>query len=471
MPQNPKKPTIYERRLTAAERWLLWSPYAIVSMVARIKGVINSYDLREVITKVHQRHTLLRVRLRVDENHVPWFTSENVQEIPVEVLPRKSEKDWIEVINNSSKIPFNFEKHSPIRFVLVYSPAISELIIMCHHIICDGLSLAYLARDMLEYMGDPTRSVEILPYPMPLDLASLPKDIRLSGLVKTVITKISRKWKATEVHFDQKDYEELTRAYWQHFQHQVISVELSEDLTSQLVSKCRIEKVTVNTALTAAFVAAQVKEQGEKSFHTAIMIASSVRDRLLPPAGESMGYYAGGVTLKYKYNQKMSFWENARKLHQKLESLYSNKILFNEPLTWSYLDPAILESLNFKMLGSLVSPDSPRHEKLSSFGQRDDVVSSILKRQGMSSLKKQFLSTAVTNLTRLDFPRKYGALELDRFIINPGGGFPLAMVNLVIGAVTCAGKLSLLLEHEENTFDSGTIGRIKERALALLFNK
>lgn len=30
----------------------------------------------------------------------------------------------------------------------------------------------------------------------------------------------------------------------------------------------------------------------------------------------------------------------------------------------------------------------------------------------------------VTNLTRMDFPRKYGELELDRLIMNPGGAIP-----------------------------------------------
>jgi NRPS condensation-like uncharacterized protein len=431
-------PTNYERCLTAPERWFIWAPYAIVTMVVRVKGNINDLDLRNAISKVQQRHTLLRVRIRVDENYVPWYTSEGVQDIPMEVIPRKSETDWMEIIKTSSKIPFHFEQHTPIRFILVHSPAISELVIMCHHIICDGLSLAYLARDILAYLGDPSGPVESLPDPVLIDRKSIPKEVKLNGLVKFLITKLSKKWKAVEIHFDQQDYEELNRAYWQHFQHQMVSVELSETQTTQLVSRCRTEKVTINSALTIAFVEAQLKERGKLSYHPKIMIASSLRDRLQNPAGESMGYYAGGVTLGYKYNPKLSFWDNARKLHQKLELLYTNKTLFKELLTWEYLDPGILESLSFKMIGALVPPGSPRHQKLASFSERDDVVSSLLKRQHMDSLEKPFLGTAVTNLTRLDFPRMYGTLELDRLIMNPGGGFPLAIVNLVVGAVTCA---------------------------------
>jgi hypothetical protein len=40
-----------------------------------------------------------------------------------------------------------------------------------------------------------------------------------------------------------------------------------------------------------------------------------------------------------------------------------------------------------------------------------------------------------------------GTLELDRLIMQPGGAIPLANVNLVLGAVTCADKLSLVVRE------------------------
>jgi hypothetical protein len=89
----------------------------------------------------------------------------------------------------------------------------------------------------------------------------------------------------------------------------------------------------------------------------------------------------------------------------------------------------------------------------------------------MESLKEIVMGLAVTNLTRMRFPRKYGALELDRLIMNPGGAFPLSNVNLVLGAVTCSDKLSLLMEYDEGTVDTETITRIKDKAMQFLFNK
>ena len=78
------------------------------------------------------------------------------------------------------------------------------------------------------------------------------------------------------------------------------------------------------------------------------------------------------------------------------------------------------------------------------------------------------MGTAVTNLTRMDFPRRYGNLKLERLILQPGGAFPLTQVGLVVGAVTCSGKLSLVLEHAEEVVSTTESRSIGERALELL---
>jgi hypothetical protein len=68
----------------------------------------------------------------------------------------------------------------------------------------------------------------------------------------------------------------------------------------------------------------------------------------------------------------------------------------------------------------------------------------------------------------LDFPTTYGPLELDRLIMNPGGMFPLSLVSLVLGAVTCADKLSLLIEYTQQAIDTETMEKIKTKAMDFL---
>lgn len=458
----------YQRKVTAMESILSRLPFATVAMVARIKGHVTQEMLDDAVVKVQQRHTLLRVRMVTDENGDRWFTSENVQAIPVDCIRRETDTHWITVFEQASQIPFDFDVRPAIRFLLVQGADISELIILCHHVICDGLSLAYLARDVMAHLGDPTRAVEILPDPMPIDRHNIPEDVALNGVVRFFINRFNKKWAKDRVAFDQADYRDLCAAYWSRYRHRMFVVELSEEQTSALVSRCKAEQVSVNTALTAAMVAAQIGVQGQQPYHSDIVVAGSLRDRLRQPVGESMGFYAAGVQLQHRYEIGKDFWENAHQLQAKLKPLYTNKKLFGEPLMWTHLEPAMLEAMNFKKLSKLVRPDAERYQKLSHYSQQRDVAASLLKRNKTDSFDTVMIGTAITNLTRMDFPRHYGSLELDRLIMHPGGAFPLVNVNVVLGAVTCSGKLSLLLEYAEERIDTATAEKIKDKALEVL---
>ncbi|MCJ7715135.1 MAG: condensation domain-containing protein [Anaerolineales bacterium] len=461
----------YKRKVTRLEEIFLRAPYSVVTMVARIKGNVTENMLRTAVVKVQQRHTNLRVRIEQDQDQNTWFTSKGVKEIPIEIMSRKGEDHWIEIFHETCKKPFKLNESPAIRFILVQSPTVSELVIFCHHIICDGLSLAYLARDIMAHLGDPARETEILSNPVPIDKDNLPTGLSLNRVVKFFVERINKKWEHDRVIFDQEDYETLSQTYWSKYKHQMVLMELSEQQTSDLVERCRREQVTVNSALSTAFVAAQTAVQGEKPYHSKIGVAGNLRDRLKNPAGEIMGFFAGLVSLNFNYQSKTGFWENTRKFHLKIQPLYTNKNLFQDLLVWCYLSPGILESLSYKMLGKLVSPQLPRYQKLSEFSKRDDVISSMLKREKMDSLDQILSGTAITNLTRMDFPRQYGELELDRLIMNPGGAYPLVFINLVVGAVTCSGKLSVVIEYAEDTIDTPTVEKIKTKAMDLLFRE
>jgi len=54
--------------------------------------------------------------------------------------------------------------------------------------------------------------------------------------------------------------------------------------------------------------------------------------------------------------------------------------------------------------------------------------------------------------------------------MQPGSGIPLANVNLILGAVTCSDKLSLVVEYAEEAIQTETVERIKDQALEFLSN-
>lgn len=337
-----------ERKVTGAERFFYHAPFSTVTMVTRIKGQVTREMLEQAVLKVPKRHMLLGVRIEDKQGEGLWFTSNNVGNIPIEVVNRQSDEDWIKIHSEGAKIPFDFEKKPAIRIILAQSPAVSDLIILCHHTICDGMSLAYLARDLMIHLGNPEMETEILPVPEPISLENLPENALPPVVIRFFINRIRKKWADEIVFFDQADYKAINEAYWDNFNHQILSIELSEEQTRALVARCRAENVTVNTALVAAFSGAQQILMGKKPHHSKTASAVSLRTRLPHPPGEGMGYYALGLEVKFNYKHKKIFWANARKYHRKIGSTIPNKKAFGDLPAFLLMDSNIYEALNFK---------------------------------------------------------------------------------------------------------------------------
>ena len=465
-----KSETHYERRLTPPESYLFRAPFSIVSLVARIKGKVTHEALQDAVNKVQKRHINLRTRIRDDENHDSWFTTENVEDTLVTSIQRESDYHWIKEMHRSSKVPFDFNARPAIRFILLQSPSISELLILCHHTICDGLSLAYLVRDIMTHLGDPEKEVEILPAPIPISKENLPISLGLNRVFRFFIDRINKKWVKERVDFTQNDYLDLNKAYWENFTHKAIPVELNEEQTTDLVMRCKEEGTTVNSALTSAFTGALQSTIPSKPKLSKTGIAGNLRERLKLNPGEAMGFFAGALTLNLPFDSDKGFWENARALNKRVQPLYTNKELFKEGLNWCYLEPSILEAFNYKLLGELVPEKAEGYPKILEFSQREDLISSLLKRNEMETRDKLVMGSAITNLTRMPFPSQYGSLELDRLYMNPGGAFPLSSILIVVGVVTCSGKLSMVIEYAEETIPTSDVEAIKNKAMQFLFD-
>ena len=410
---------MYKRKISAWERMMNHSPYSVVSMLVRIKGQVTEQMLRDAVKKLQSRHTLLGVRVEIDSEGTPWFTSEGIKEIPIEVLPRKDNNSWIEIYDKACTQPFDYNERPGIRFYLLNSGEMTEILIFEHHLFCDGKSLAFLARDMMEYLGDPSKEVEILADPLPINIETIPEGQKLGGFMLKIVGKINDKLAPEKVDFDFEDYFELQKAYWKKFNHKTISIELSAEETSKIVQKSKESGVSVNSALATAFAGAQRIVQGKKPFHSKIGVGVDLRKSLNFPA-EVHGFYAGVVNPVFKYNPKKNMWDNAKEFHKTVSKLYTNKNFFKDPAMFSAMDPSMMEQRFYKILGGLLQADSHKFEKISKFANRSDTLLSLLKRSDTDSLEKVIMGTAITNLTRMDFPEKYGDLVLERLIMQPG---------------------------------------------------
>jgi len=449
----------FERKLNSFERRFFRSPTQTISIVARVKGYISEEDLKNAITKVRQQHLLVGVRIYMDENDDPWYTNQTVSENPIKVVQRTSDDDWNRELLNEYKIRFKLSEGPLARFVLLRSSEISEVLIVCHHVICDGMSLAIVARDLLMYLGNPDRKVQEMPEAPPATKDNFPIDVKIGKAISFAIKKLNEKWQNNKVIFDEEDEDNIFKAFYDKHELKVISVELDEKQTSRLVEKCKQHGVTVNSALNTAFLAARNDVRG--ALNRKIMVPVNTRKYYKKPIGEHFGVYVSGFEIKLSYNRKKDFWENAKIFNEKArENLYIDKIFKFAAIT-DIIDQTIVDARQFSFFGPLVPSSSSRYEKIHAFSSDEKNVINKRAKKQIPDLP----GLAITNLGRLDYPTLYGSLELHRFILITSG---TPYIELVIPVVTVAGKLTFTTNYLEETTDTTTMESIKKKVLEYL---
>lgn len=452
----------FERKLIPHERRFFRSGISNISIIARLKGLISKEELGDAIKKVREQHPLVGVRVYLDENYDAWFTSENVPENPLKVIQRNSEKDWYQKILNDYKDRFKLEKGPLVRFSLLPSSETSEIIITCHHIICDGTSLAILARDLLIYIGDPDQKVKQMTEPPLATPDNFPTDVTPSKTILFAINKMNKMWQKKKVIFDEEDLDNIFRAYWENFDFKIIPVELNKKQTSDLSELCRQHGVTINSALNMAFLAARYEIRGHfKGGRQNILIPVNTRERYKKPVGDHFGLYAAGFQFKMTYNPKIDFWENVKLFTRKVREKLDINQVFKMVALMGLMDKSLTESQSFSFLGKFVPSNYSRYEKIHSFSNDEKNIANKMIKKKIAKVP----GLSITNLGLLDYPSKYGSLELERFIFVTSTS---PMMELVISAVTVSGRLTFAINYIEETTDTPTMQEIKKKALEYL---
>ena len=277
------------RREIGSERATIMLPLNVV-MVAHIRGTLDYARVTSTMEKLRSRHPLLAVRVEIDDDGVGSFVSDGVPAISIHLEPRHGEQQWISRSVDEICTAFPMEKGPLIRGVLIQSAGVSELILCAHHAICDGMSLVYLIRDILEQLTRPSDEIEqLLPPIINHDMVSTPPS---TGFVATAIIRLmNRAWRRKNLRFDFDMMKQLHQRYWQKNSGiRLLTWQLSESETTRLIRRCREEGVTVNSAIWAAFLTVQHEVQGScERFRNHAGLAINTRDKLKVPAGESFG--------------------------------------------------------------------------------------------------------------------------------------------------------------------------------------
>jgi len=252
---------------------------------------------------------------------------------------------------------------------------------------------------------------------------------KMNGLIKLYFNSVNKKWNKKPTHFPLDRFHELNQVYWKQNNGMKISAwELEPEVTRSLVSRCRAEKVTVNTALWTAFLQAQSHVQGNNErFRNQAGLAISVRDKLKVNVGEVFGFYASSLSLPLRIKDNLTFWDQSRQLQKSIDKARKKK----NPLTMlisSLIEPGLLDSLYFTKYYLFESKLSQR----------------LLGKMAWGKLNNGF---SITNVGKVKMESDFGDLKLDSIY----GPLVYSDVNeKTVGVTTVDDKLTFVMTYNKD---------------------
>jgi len=259
----------------------------------------------------------------------------------------------------------------------------------------------------------------------------------------------NKKWAKQNISFSSDDMKQLHQAFWEKNQDAgLLAWEASVAETKALVSRCREENVTVNSALWTAFLAAQYEVQGDtEPYRASAGMAVSSRDKLNVPVGEAFGFYASSLTAQLTYDPHQNFWDSARAVHEKIKDSLAKTNIFRS-LSAELLAPTLLDSLYFSKYGLIKSGLSAKLVQQMNW-------------QGTS------YGYSITNVGRMNIPTTYGQYQLESVY----GPFVYSDVNeKTVGVITVGDKVTFLMSYNETIVTPHAAEEIRKTAMDYLSN-
>lgn len=313
-----------------------------VVFTVRIDGQIREEDLRIALKKIQNKHPLLNVTVEEDVKGIPWYVAPSQPTpIPLRIVTRLSYDHWKNEAETEWKTMFDMASGPLARLVWIRAQHCSELMLVCHHCICDATSVITIMREILEITDRP--DIELSPYTSLSIQELIPDQVRrnvLNKITARLIAGITWIYLRSVSHMKEVRKENFYTIRWK----------LSTDETAVILAQCKKEGISVNSALCLVFMKA-FESMPHLKLKGKIFCPVDIR-RFLPEVKKDHLFAFPSVAgLSFLRNQKLSFPQQANELKERLYNEIAATDARKMLMFTEYLVPLYPRSIRYAKAG------------------------------------------------------------------------------------------------------------------------
>jgi hypothetical protein len=382
------------------ERVDLFDVNIVITMLVRINRDIEYDRLNYAFHEACKIHEVLNLKVVIDPDGDAYYTSNDK---PLNNFSETT-SDLEGIIASEEGKRFLIEKGEFIRGFK--SP--DGIVFMMHHLGGDGRSLLYFIETFFMFLNG--EKVEKIPFKNLL-LADLPSGSSLPFYYDRLVNHWNKKWIRSGRAFDYSDMDKAYADFWKDHKTKTTIRTYDKNELDKLLESARKCKVS----LTSYLITDHIKDM---NFKPEVGIAVDARTDKI----HFMGNQVTGISLKYRYNNNISFDDNARNVQRLLKGRLSDKKKRYFALQFmGKLNPSLRDALNLNRAGYY----------------KDKFTDSVASYLGYGN---KIRDLSVTNLMRADIPLEYGPYKIDEIIFVPP---VVAYAQNVIGIITTGDKMNV----------------------------
>jgi Phthiocerol/phthiodiolone dimycocerosyl transferase C-terminus/Condensation domain len=271
------------------------------ALAAQVQGTTEVEQWRLAFERVQRRHPLLSARIVANGSCRPHFLQETGTPIPLRIRRENdSTRDWTLEMELELSIPFDPHQAPLMRAVLLHEAERAVVILVAHHSIADGRSIAFVLRDLLQVLSG--RALGSLPL--------LPSHEEILGLTRPGAASLATP--SGDISLPAPAAAKpATYIAKENLRPRIKSLRLTPALTRNLRERARQESTTVHGALSAAIaLATWLENRGFKG--APIRICSPIDTRKLLGLGEDCAALVDAGIVNIRPHMPVDFWDLAR---------------------------------------------------------------------------------------------------------------------------------------------------------------
>lgn len=387
---------------------------------AKIKGELPEQNFRTALEKIQQKHALLRVVIDIKSEKYPFFKEEkDIAPIPLRIVERKTDDDWLTESQKEWKILFEEEKTPLARVVWVRGRDVSEVFWAIPHCISDGTTGVTLMKELLQLLDDP--SLELEPYE---PFTSVDEFLPSNFNVKTKKFK-ARLYLTFARFFFMLQQKSKKRNLGKDY---VLHQKLDPATTSQITERCKANGVSVHALLCSAFMQAFQEVKG-KDAKGKVISPVDVRHFIPEIKEDHLFAFAPTVDLAIKKGSS-DLLNNAKQIKEDLVQKIGK-----------------MEARELLWMGEQMHPIVDR------------MISMLKSSNGGHDV-------TLSNMGRINIPNDYKNFSVET-IFSPTVAFPWLNSNTLVTS-TYNHQMDFIFLSNEDFLPKAEAAKIKEKAIALM---